>query len=376
MYNKPTIYLNTLDTKNTLVETGVFVLKIISQDLKRGYVEVVPENEDDLWILFTIIEKGDVVSARTSREIKLGDKSTRVSMDISLRVEKVEYQSFTDRIRIHGVVVSAPEEYGVKGKHHTINISPGSRLVIFKNKWMEHQLDRISKSSLAEKKVLATTLDYDEACICLVTEQGIKIISEIHSNVPSKRDPDSFTTCLNNYLEEVSMRILEVVKQHGVKIVIVASPGDLASRIASYIEKQVSRVYRDSVSTGGCSGLNELLRRDSVKKAIMDLSIVNAIEVLEEFKFLLIKDSLLIAYGIDDVEYAVRNNAVKKLVLSPDLLRSIDDGVRNRVSELLEEAYRRRAEIIIVPRECDINREINSFGGVIAILRYPLFRNH
>jgi len=77
------------------------LLKIINKDLKKGFIELVVENEDDLWIIHTILERGDVVLAKTSREIKLGEKSTRVSMDIALRVEKIEYESFTDRVRIH-----------------------------------------------------------------------------------------------------------------------------------------------------------------------------------------------------------------------------------------------------------------------------------
>lgn len=349
-------------------------MRIVSKDLRKGIVETIPENEDDLWILYTVIEKGDLVSARTSREIKLGDKSTRVSMDITIRVERVEYESFTDRVRIHGVVIDAPEEYGVKGKHHTISISPGTKLVIWKNKWLEHQLDRISRSSLVEKRILAITMDYDEACISLITEQGVKITSEIHSHVPGKRDPDSFSMYLNKYLEEVVARILDLIKQYSVKVVVVASPGDLAARIADSIKNHVNRVYRDSISIGGCSGLNELLRRDSIRKATLELSVINAYEILEEFKYLLIKDSSLIAYGIDDVEYAVKNNAVKKLVVSADLLRCSDDVLRNRVNELIEEAYRRRAEITIVPRDSDVNREVSGFGGVIAILRYSLTR--
>jgi len=350
------------------------LLKIINKDLKKGFIELVVENEDDLWIIHTILERGDVVLAKTSREIKLGEKSTRVSMDIALRVEKIEYESFTDRVRIHGIVVEAPEEYGVKGKHHTIAISPGSKLTIWKSRWLEHQLDRLNRSSLVERKIVATILDYDEACISLITEQGVKVIYEIHSHIPGKRDPEGFTTFLNKYLEEVALKTIELTRQHGVKIVIVASPGDLASRIVDLIKNSVDKLIRDYVSTGGCIGLNELMRRDTVKKALFELSIVNAYEILDEFKQYLVKEPCLIAYGIDDVEYAVKNNAVKKLVVSTDLLRNSDDSLRTRVNEILEEAYRRRAEITIVPRDTDVNKEINGFGGIIAILRYPLKR--
>ncbi len=297
-------------------------------------------------------------------------------MKLAIRVEYLEFQPFTERLRIRGVVVEGPEEYGVKGKYHTLNVEPGDKIVIWKEKWPMYQVDRLERASGVRENIIVATLDYDDACIALLSEQGIKVLEEISSRLPGKDDPSGFTKALNRYFEEVVRAIIENVEKYGVKAVVIASPGDLSKRIVDTLGDRLRNtiVVRDTVSMGGRSGLNEVLRRDSVKQVVKELSIVRGRAVLEEFKRLLVKDPLMIAYGIDDVEHAVNCNAVSKLLVSSDYLRTYDEEIRRRVNDLIEEAYRRRADVMIVPSDTDLGREINGLGGIIAILRFPLQR--
>jgi len=349
-------------------------MRILSKDLRKGFIEIVVENDDDLWILYNVIHPGDIVTAKTVREVKAGENSSssRIPMILSIKVSSLEFQPFTDRLRIRGVVVEGPEKYGVQGKHHTLSIGVGSKLVVWKENWLKHQLEMLEKSSIAKSRILVVVLDYDEACIAVVSDQGVKVLYEVSSKLPGKLDPEGFTVQLNSYLKEVSTHVYESIAKYGVDILIIASPGDLSKMLEDLVKNYIDRIYRDQVSIGGCSGLNELLRRDVFRKAVRELSIIDAEKVLEEFKKLLITDHSLIAYGLDEVEYAVKNNAVKSIVISSDLVRSVEDDLRSRVNELLEEAYRRRAEIIIVPHDTDVGREVKGFGGILALLRYSL----
>jgi len=351
-------------------------LKIIDRDLKKGYVEVMVENENDLWILYNVIEKNDIVRAKTTREVKFeGSKtSRRIPMTISLRVENVEYQAFTDRLRITGVVIDAPEEFGVKGRYHTINVEPGSTITIWKEEWFEHQLKMLENSTRYYSKILIVVLDYDEACLALLSDQGVKIIDEIYSQIPGKNDIESYTGYLNKYVETLTSRILAEAGKYSVDVIVVASPGDLAKDIGERVKDRVSRVFIDKVSIGGCSGLNELLRRDSIRRAVMELSILEAYGIMELFKEYIVKDPDMVAYGLNDVEYAVRSNAVDKMIVSSNLLRSTDEDVRFKTFSILDEAYKRGAKIIILPRDTDITSEVEGFGGIIAILRFKLYR--
>ncbi|MET1160225.1 MAG: mRNA surveillance protein pelota [Thermoprotei archaeon] len=352
-------------------------MKILLIDNKKGIVELIPENDDDLWILYNIIKPGDIVVGTTTREVKISDKgsSKRIPMKLAVRVEKMEFQPFTDRLRITGIVIEGPDKYGVKGKHHTLSVIPGTRISIIKEKWLSYELEKLRKSSLTNYKVLLVALDYDEVCVAVLTEQGIKYIYEDSSRISGKSDPEAFAQQVSGYIKRVASTLTSLFAKEGVKIIIVASPGDLAKRVITETSiPQGIRVFIDSVSIGGCSGIRELIRRDSVRNAIRELSTIRALEILEVFKTLLARNHELVAYGVDDVEYAVRNNAVDKLVISSSLLRIYDEEFRKRIEKILEEGYKRRAEIVIVPEKTDVSIELENFGGIIAILRYPLPR--
>ncbi|MEM4146615.1 MAG: mRNA surveillance protein Pelota, partial [Metallosphaera sp.] len=94
-------------------------MKILEYNERNNSLKLHIENEDDLWLIHLIISKGDTVIARTTRDVSMGNDSRRVPMIVELQVEFSEFQPFTSRLRIHGIVRDAPEKYGIKGSHHT-----------------------------------------------------------------------------------------------------------------------------------------------------------------------------------------------------------------------------------------------------------------
>ncbi len=352
-------------------------VRIIEADYKKGFVKVVPEDQDDLWILYNIIKEGDIVRAQTTREIKSeGGSSRRIPMTLSVKVKTLEFQPFTERLRIRGIVVEGPDRFGVKGHYHTLNIDPGTPLIIIKEYWPRHLVERLEKSTKTRARVLVTALDYDDAAIALVSEQGLRILYEETSRLPGKSDPESFDKGLKKFIESLVQKTMDYVNRDKIDTIIVGSPGDLKKEVIKLLKEAgfKGRIYMDSVSMGGSIGVNELIRRDIFKKAMKEASIVQAENILDEFKKLLSKNPDMIAYGIDDVEYSVKMNAVAKLVVSEELIRVFDEKLRRRIEQILDEAYKRRADIVIVPSSSDVNLEIMGLGGIIAVLRYPLKR--
>ncbi len=353
-------------------------MRIIEDNVKKGYIKLIPENPDDLWILYNIIKPGDLVTAPTTREIK-GDKgssSRRIPMKLTIRVKTMEFQPFTERLRIRGIVVEGPDKFGVKGHYHTLNIEIGTPLTIYKDEWSEYYLKRLREATTPRGRILLVALDYDEAVITLLGEQGVKTLYEETAHIPGKNEPQQYESSLKRYLEELTSRIAELIDKYDPGVVVVASPGGLAKEVYGMLKEKKPHVsiIVDHVSMGGSAGVKELLRRDSVRNALRDLSLVKASRILEEFRRRLIKEPDMIAYGIDEVLEAVQANAVDKLVVVEDHLRSYDEEYRRRIEELLDEAYKRRAEIVIVPSKTDVAEEANAFTGIIALLRYPFKR--
>jgi len=65
-------------------------MKILGEDLKHGVIQVQVETLDDLWILYNVLREGDIVYAKTTREVKVGDGSegSRIPMILGVKVKK------------------------------------------------------------------------------------------------------------------------------------------------------------------------------------------------------------------------------------------------------------------------------------------------
>ncbi len=349
-------------------------MRIAEKDLKKGYVKLIPETTDDLWIIYNIVSEGDIVVARTSREVKFekSRSSRRISMTLAIRVTHLEFQPFTNRLRIRGIVVEGPEKFGVKGHYHTLNIDTGTALTIYKDKWPRYVLKKIEETCRARARIVLVALDYDDVAIAIMTHQGLNIVYEGSSRLPGK-DSGSFDTELNKYLKEIVDHIVGLISRENIGAIVIGSPGYIKYRLGELLRKVLPeevRIYYDNVSMGGWSGVHELSRRDIIKDILRDLEVVKAQNIVEEFMRLLSTNDSYVAYGIDEVEEAARNNAVAKLVVAETLMRQYDN--RKRLEKILDEASIRKAEIVIAPHNSQIERQVMGLGGIIAILRFPL----
>lgn len=351
-------------------------MKILDMDLKRGYVVVLLEDDTDVWVLYTVLDRNDLVSGRTTRDVKFESGSDRVAMTLTVRVENIEFQPFSDKLRIRGIVVDGPEEYGVKGKHHTLSIGIGDTVTVWKDRWLEHQIKRLTERRFLAK-ILISLFDHHGFCIAIASEQGVKVLEERESGVPSRKDHVQIEEFMKSYMDEIVDFIVRWVSVTGVDTVLISSPLDYAKKLSHVLreKKRDVRVYVDHVSSGDCSSLKEALSRNMFREIVRDAHLVKIQDTLEEFKKLLVETPEYVAYGLDEVEEMVLNNAVSKLLVSEELIRTYECDTRARVEKIMEEAYIRRAEIYVVPRDHPTHVEVRGFGGILAVLRYPVYRH-
>ncbi len=353
-------------------------MKVLERDIRHGVVTVVPETPDDLWVLYNIIRPGDTVVARTLRDVRVegAKESRRIPITVKLLVKRTEFQPFTTRLRIGGIVLDAPDKYGIKGKHHTINVEPGTRLTIIKE-WRRYELERLEKAVERKGMIILVALDYDEAAVGVLSGQGVKIVASLASGFSGKQYPGG-QRVLQDYYREVTDIVTRVLRETGARIIVVAGPGFAKERLYDVLKERLrgeANIIMDSVSMGGEHGIRELLHRDTIKQALKEYEVMQAEAVLGVFRKMLITSPDRVAYGLDDVEYCVGMNAVEKVLVAETLLHSDDEETRRRVEKVLEEADRRGAEIIIAPSKSDVEYELLGFAGIVAILRYPLPRD-
>ncbi|MEM3305667.1 MAG: mRNA surveillance protein pelota [Saccharolobus sp.] len=340
-------------------------MRILEFDEKRQLMRIHVETEDDLWVLHLILEKGDTVIAKTTRDVGLGKESRRIAMIITLKIDHTEFQEFTNRLRIHGIIEDAPERYGIKGAHHTINLDIGDEIVIIKQHWSKYAIDRLYKQANRRGNILLALVDFDEYLIAIPYQQGIKILSE-----KSLRSITEDEGIIEQNAEEVAKEIDTYAQQYSPYAILIAGPGFFKEIVSKKISTKI-KVYIDSVSSASRSGLNEILRRDIIDKIISDYEISKGVRYMERAMELLAKQHNLVTYGVEQVKIASQLGSVETVLVAEDLLIGNEEE-RLEIEQILEEIENKKGEVIIVPKESPIYYQLKSLTGILAILRFAI----
>lgn len=347
-------------------------MKIIDKDLKKGWVRVKIEDVDDLWVLKNIVKAGDIVVAKTLRDVKMdGEGKRRLPMTLAIKVEKLYFQPFASRLRIHGVIVEGPEEYGLRGSHHTLNVDVGSEVTLLKESFSESLLKRL-ESSLSKRrfKALLVAADFDEVSLAILYDQGVRFLNDL--TLPGIRSDDE--SIVEDIVAKIAEEVVRYVESEKIDFVMVGSPTVLREAVVKELKTRIGsklKIFADSVSVGGRAGIHELLRRDSIKNLLQEFVIVEGEEILEKFLKLLMSDPERVAYGLRDVEYAALNNAIDTLLVSEDLLTSDEHEHVEKILSIVEE---KGGNVKIIPIESPLAIKLKGFGGIIALLRFALSR--
>ena len=350
-------------------------MKVEIADKRRERLRITPETEEDLWVLRTILRPGDLVGGRTLRDVAVGGRGEKEKRPIwvKIRVKNVEFQPFTGKLRVFGVIVEGPEEYGVKGKHQSILATPGSTLLLERpGGWSEKVIEKLRSSGPRGSAVIAA-IDYDEYGVAVLSQQGLKIIVDKYTRLPGKDDP-SRDQELARIVQEVSQLIVEAASKYGSKVAVIVGPGPLKHEVAAKVRSQAPflHVIVDDASMGGRAGIEEALRRQSVARALRDYSIAEAEEILGEVMRRAAKNPNTIAIGPKEVAAAAVLGAVEKIVVVDNMIFHIDDYIRELTTRAIDEAEKRGARIIMVPIDTPVGERLQSLGGIVALLRYPL----
>ena len=181
-------------------------MKIVEKNLRQSFVKVVPSSDDDLWHLYNIIYKGDEVYAYSSRAIK-SDKEysrpksgERVSAFIGVKVESVSWDKFLGKLRVHGLIIHAPEIIPT-GAHHTLNIALNQPATIVKKEFPKHLLDRLTRASKTEKPMIILAIDDEGFAIAETRQYGVDIKVEERMKMPGKHEADKRSAATKDYFK-------------------------------------------------------------------------------------------------------------------------------------------------------------------------------
>ncbi len=359
-------------------------MKIIETNLHQGFVKVVPDTQDDLWHLYNVIYKGDEVYAMSSRAIKSDTEASRpksaerVSAFMGVKVESVAWDKFLGKLRVHGIIIHAPEIMP-SGAHHTISVSLNQPVTIVKANWQKHHLDRLKRASEAEKPLLIVAIDDEGYAVAETKQYGVEVRVEERVKLPGKQEAEKRQGATNEYYKRALTSLSQLWTQNHNAIVVVGV-GFVKTEFANYLRDNAGEMAKSladvkSVNNGGIAGIYEALRSGVLLKAAHKMRVLEETEVMEEAMKRLGKGENTITYGLDDVERAVQVGAIETLILADSLIRESDDAQRLRIEKIMQEVEHRAGNLTVVSTEHEAGNKLLALGGVAALLRFPLYRD-
>ncbi len=266
-------------------------MKVIEKNLQKGFVKVVPESLDDLWHLYNVIYKNDMVYAYSTREIKPDEKyarpqrGERISVFLGVRVETVGWDKFLGKLRVHGIIVEAPEIVPT-GVHHTLNVALNTPLTIVKKAWAKHHVDRLERArKTSEKPMIIVALDDEGYAIAKTAQYGVEVKVEERVKLPGKLEAEKRSTALNEYFRRVLDGLRNVWAEAHEPIVVIGV-GFVKSDFGKFLRNDGGDVAKSvidekSVNNGGVAGIYEAFRSGILLKTMKQMRMVEEAEVVE-----------------------------------------------------------------------------------------------
>jgi len=358
-------------------------MKILLKDVKHGKIAVVPEVLDDLWVLYNVILKEDVVYAKTSREVKLGEryeraeKGKRMTVVLGLKVEHASWDRSLNRLRVHGIVSDAPDEIGAKGSHHTINVTLNKPLTIVKDAWLKYQLDRLERATkTGVSPVTVISIDDERYCVAVLRQFNVDVKAEEATRIPGKQNTENRTKAFQEFFKSALGSLREVLSVNAYPIVIIGL-GFTKNAFVKYLREKAPEVAEKvldvkSVNSSGSAGISEALRSGILTKTLRHLRISEETKAVEEVLLRLGKGKGYVAYGFSDVEKACMLGAVETLLITDVRLREAPNEERVAMEDLMRMVEEKGGRIVVVSTEHEAGIKLQSLGGIAALLRFPI----
>lgn len=352
-------------------------MKIINEDEKEGIVEVVPETLDDLWHLSHIVEVGDNASSKTTRRIQdntgdklRSDRGVKKTFYLGLDIENVSFHLFTGKLRLTGVITRGPEDLIPLGSHHTLEVKLNAPLTIKKERWPKWAIKRLNQAIEASKKLSAiiVVLEDDTATLGLMRQFGIEYYGPIKGSVSGKRIVDkNRQKSIVQFYEKV---IESIEKFDSIQNIVIAGPGFVKNDFYDYLKDKHNDLAKIAIieptGSGGRNGISEVLKKGTVEKLTSENRVAFEMSAVNNLLTEIAKNSSKVVYGLKETKNAINLGAVSQLLILDVKVASESMG------EAMDMVENMKGEVMVISSEHEGGKQLESLGGMAAILRYEI----
>ncbi|KRY70751.1 Protein pelota -like protein [Trichinella pseudospiralis] len=366
------------------------VLKKQVDSCGSGFFTFLPEEPEDMWHTYNLVQVGDNVRTSTTRKVTIdrlsGHSSSKMQLVLTVEVEKIFYDKEDGALHVSGKNIEE-NQYVKLGAYHTLNLQLKRKFTVYKYKWDVIHMERINEACNAssEADLAAVVMQDGLAHICLITNTMTISRAKITKSIPQKNryNASQRQVAFKKFFEAVKAALLLNVNFDIVKCVLIASPGFLRDQFFAYLYSEDSsknevllnhkaKFILVQSTTGHKHALKEILNNPSISAKLKDTKAAGETKALEAFHEMLLQDTNRAFYGIKHVEHANELLSIKTLLISDALFRSMDFVKRTRYVNLVESVKKQGGEVKIFSSLHLSGEQLAYMGGVAAILRYPI----
>ncbi len=328
------------------------------------------QSPDDLWHLYNVLEEGDIVRAVTHRrEEKKTDKlrperAEKRRVFLGIRVERTEFQEFTDNLRVGGPIVEGPEDMAGMGGHHTFTFAPGDEVTVVKAHWRDHQLRRIAEAVEATRRPQVTFLILDDegALVAHLLQYGIKPVAEIPFHRGGKMYPDGGSK--EDYFQEVLTKVKQALAG---ETILLLGPGFTREEFRKFVQSRdvtlAARLQSFPTAHTGLQGIQEAMKSGVAAHIFEQSRVAQETRAVEGLLEQIAKDGPQ-AYGPREVERAAHLGAIETLLITDKQVKAPGG------EEIMKRVEATRGKVLIISTHHEAGKKLQSLGGLGALLRF------
>jgi len=357
-----------------------------------GSVSVIPDEPEDFWHLYNLIQSGDQIKSTALRKVTKqtatgSTDSQRVRVQMTIEVKNVYFDPGDSILRVNGKNVTELE-YVKRGQFQTLELELNRQLTLIKHEWDAIALERLTEATDPTRSadVAAIVMSEGIANLCLITSSMTIVRARLEANIPRKRKGGeaNYDKSINKFFETILQTIIRHVNFAVVKCLIIASPGFLKDQFKEFLFAEATRreiklilenkekILLCHSSSGHKHSLQEILSQPQVLLRLIDTKATGEVRVLNEFMEIFNSNPDRAFYGIRHVMKASEHNAIQTLLVSDSLFRAASIATRKKYVELVQSVKDGGGKVHIFSSLHVSGEQLKNLSGVAAILRYPL----
>jgi len=343
-------------------------MKLIKQDKRKAEFVLKIENNDDLWELSNFIDVDDIVTGKATRKIKINEKVVKNTYTVTIKVEKVSFES--EILRINGIVESEHEDIP-KGSHQSIGLSIDDIFTLKKKNVLQYHYDKLEEIiKTIKSKILIAAFDKDDA---LFIEYNLKNFNVVFSLKAEGNKKNYFSeketkTKKTEFFQDIADELKKLNYSNKYDVIVMASPQFWKAKVTKLLDPELKKKITEAkISNVSISAVNELVNDENISNILKDNEFLKDSKYLNKLLMEISKDGKY-SYGYDDVNQYVEQGNIELLLVSTKCIRQ--NQKNEALFDMLKLAESTKAKVHIINSKNQAGIKLDGLGGIAAILRY------